>query len=170
MKKMGYMLLVIMVVVIGYGIIEEMVYSPLKKEDMKTLFPDSNISYNFAYSKDYIGWSKGNLFDIYVYELENVFINLDYPKFGKKWEHISLPDTVVTSKWVKCPIDSVILSNYNFELLKIWDSGLEGENLKRSLQDTNNYYCYIYVSALEKYFLLYNVSEKKLYYIRQRGF
>lgn len=66
MKKMGYMLLVIMVVVIGYGIIEEMLYSPLKKEDMKTLFPDSTISYNFAYNKDYIGWSKGNIFDIYI--------------------------------------------------------------------------------------------------------
>lgn len=171
MKKIGYALLAIITLIIVYGIIEEIRFTPLTKKDFKNLFPNYDGDIKLSYHKDFIGLSHGDFFDLYMYELNNISIDLEYPKFGKEWEYISLPDSVSTTKWLKCPIDSVIQSKYLNELTWITNNGTkEGEMLKQEIKDTDNYYCFIYVSELEKYFLLYSSSYNMMYYIRQRGF
>ena len=42
--------------------------------------------------------------------------------------------------------------------------------LNSELRNPNNYYAYIYFNELENYFLLYSTKNKKLYYIRRKGF
>lgn len=170
MKKVGCILLIVIVAVIGYGIINEITFSPLKKKDLRLLFPDYNGKIRVSYHKDFIGWSRGDFFDLYIYNLDNVCIAPDYPQIGKDWEYVTLPDSLIITKWQRCPIDTFMLSKYDFELYMATTKEAKRETLKQDMKDVTNYYCCIYVNGLEKFFLLYSPSKSIMYYIRQRGF
>lgn len=108
---------------------------------------------------------------MFIYRLNNIHIEPSYPKIKQDWEYTTLPDTTKVIKWLNCPIDSITQAKYNYELAWITDSEVnERKMLKNDLEDVNNYYSCIYVSGLQKYFLLYSPSKKILYYIRQNGF
>jgi len=68
-------------------------------------------------------------------------------------------------------MDSITQLRYKSEFTWIISSKIKvGKTLQQELVNENNHYCYIYVSELQKYFLLYNSLEGILYYIRQNGF
>lgn len=176
MKKVGYALLMVIIAFVGYGIYDEITFTPLEKKDFELLFPNYNGSIKVSYHKDFIGWSRGDFFELYIYSLDNASINPDYPKIGQNWEHTTLPDplmpnSLITTQWLKCPPDSIIQVYYSRELSWITDNSTkEGEMLKKDLMNVTNYYCCIYVNGLEKYLMLFSPSKKRMYYIRQRGF
>lgn len=175
MRKVGYTLLTVITLLIGYGIIGEITFTPLEKKDFEVLFPNYNNSAKVSFHKDFIGWSHGDYFEMFIYQLDNVLIDSSYPKSGKNWEYTTLPDplipdALIITKWQKCPFDSLMLSKYDFELEMATSEEVKGEILKQDLIDATNYYSCIYVSELEKYLLLYSPSKKIMYYIRQRGF
>lgn len=176
MKKVGYALLMVIIAFVGYGIYSEITFTPLEKKDFKLLFPNYNGSIKVSYHKDFIGWSRGDVFELYIYSFDNVYINPDYPKIGQKWEYTTLPDplmpeSLITTKWLRCPLDSLMQVHYSSELSWITDNSTnEGETLKQDMKDVTNYYCCIYVSEQEKYLMLYSPSKNIMYYIRQRGF
>lgn len=176
MRKIGYALLIVIIFFIGYGIVGEIIFTPLRKKDIELLFPDYAGKIEVSYHKDFIGWSRGDFFELYIYDLDSVHIESNYPKIGKEWEHAILPDPLIPddliiTKWQKCPVDTSILSKYDRELTWITDSEVrERKMLKQDLKDATNYYCCIYVSGIEKYFLLYNPSNSTMYYLRQKGF
>ncbi len=176
MKKVGYVLLAIIISFVGYGIYKEITFTPLDMKDFELLFPNYKGKIKVSYHKDFIGWSRGDLFELYIYDLDNANINPNYPKNVQSWEHTTLPnplmpESLITTKWLRCPLDSLIQVYYSPELSWISDNNTdEGKMLKRALKDVTNYYCCIYVSEQEKYFMLYSPSINKMYYIRQRGF
>lgn len=170
-KKIGYILLVAVTAFIGYSIFKETTWSPLGKKDFNYLFPNYDDNAIIVYHKDFIGWSHGDYFEMFIYRLNNIHIEPSYPKIKQDWEYTTLPDTTKVIKWLNCPIDSITQAKYNYELAWITDSEVnERKMLKNDLEDVNNYYSCIYVSGLQKYFLLYSPSKKILYYIRQNGF
>lgn len=170
MKKI-YVLLIVIIAFVGYGIYKEMTFSPLEKKDFELLFPNYNGKKKISYHKDFIGWSRGDLFELYIYKLDNVSINANYPKIGQSWEYITLPDSFITTRWIRCPPDSFIQKHFSYELSWITENNTDnGRMLKQDLKNKSNYYCYIYINGLEKYFMLYNPSKDIMYYIRQRGF
>lgn len=164
------MLLTGIISIICYGIYNEITYTPLKKKDFEHLFPN-HISANVIFHKDFIGWSHGDYFELFIYRTIGVKIDSGYPIIDKNWERIILPDTTEAIAWSNCPIDSITRLKYERELTWIINCEIkEGKALQRELKDGSNYYSYIYVNELQKYFLLYNPSKGILYYIRQNGF
>lgn len=169
-KKIGYILLVGLVSIICYGVYNEIAYTPLKKKDFECLFPNY-VNADVILHKDFIGWSHGDYFELFVYRITNVKIDLNYPIIDRTWEYTILPDATETITWNNCPIDSISESKYERELTWIMNSKIdEGKMMQYELKDENNYYSCIYVSELQKYFILYNPSKGILYYIRQNGF
>ena len=149
-KVISYILLGGIISIICYGVYSEIAYTPLKKKDFECLFPNY-INADIIFHKDFIGWSHGDYFELFVYRITGAEIDLNYPIVDNEWEYVVLPDTVKAITWRNCPI-------------KV------GKTLQQELVNENNHYCYIYVSELQKYFLLYNSLEGILYYIRQNGF
>ena len=172
MKKIGYTILTVIILGVTYGIIKEMNFTPLKKQDFKTLFPNYNGNAKIAYHKDYIGWSQGDYFELFVYRLKDVLVDSAYPKIEDNWEYVSLPDTVEVTKWINCPIDSIIQLKYRNELSWIINKGETDEEkaFENCLNDSNSYYSCIYINELKKYLLLYCTSKRIMYYMRQNGF
>lgn len=169
MKKIGYILLVGIVSIMCYGVYGERAYTPLEKKDFECL--SDYVSADVIHHKDFIGWSHGDYFELFVYRITNVKIDLSYPIINRTWEHTILPDTTETMTWSNCPMDSIIELKYEHELTWIMNSKRdEAKTIQCELKDENNYYSFIYVSELQKYFLLYNPSKGVLYYMRQNGF
>ena len=100
MKKYIYILIAIVIIGIGFFVINELTYSPLKEKDFKVLFSDYNGRVEKKCSIDFLGWSpEGAVFDLYVYEMEKVFIDAIYPDFKSGWKNISVLDGIIFSKW-----------------------------------------------------------------------
>lgn len=156
---------------ICYVAYNEMIYTPLEKKDFQNLFPNYEEKVDVIFHEDFTGWSHGDFFELFVYRITNMEINSNYPIVGKDWEYISLSDMTEIIKWSNCPVDSITQLKYEYELTWIMNSEIkERKMLEQDLKDENNYYSYIYVSELQKYFLLYNPLKGILYYIRQNGF
>lgn len=169
-KSFFYTLLIGIVSLICYGVYGEITFTPLRKKDFECLFPN-NTNAEVIFHKDFIGWSHGDYFELFIYRITNAIIGPNYPIIDSNWEYAVLPDTVETIAWSNCPIDSITQLKYEFELAWIIDSGIkEGKVLQSELKNENNYYSCIYVNGLQKYFLLYNPLTSTLYYIRQNGF
>lgn len=171
MKKIiSYILLGGIISIICYGVYSEIAYTPLKKKDFECLFPN-HTNADIIFHKDFIGWSHGDYFELFVYRIIGAKIDLNYPIVDKEWEYAVLSDITKTATWRSCPIDSVTQLRYENEFTWIINSNIKaGKTLQQELEDENNHYCYIYKSELQKYFLLYNSLEGILYYIRQNGF
>ncbi|MDO5420799.1 MAG: hypothetical protein Q4F50_12155 [Bacteroides sp.] len=171
MKKIiSYILLGGIISIICYGVYSEIAYTPLKKKDFECLFPN-HTNADIIFHKDFIGWSHGDYFELFVYRIIGAEIDLNYPIVDKEWEYAVLSDITKTATWRSCPIDSVTQLRYENEFTWIINSNIKvGKTLQQELEDENNHYCYIYKSELQKYFLLYNSLEGILYYIRQNGF
>jgi hypothetical protein len=170
MKYIKYVLALIVASVIGLFIYNEVFYNPLKDRSIKVLFPDAGVSIKMIHHDDFIGFGK-DFFDIYVYKVNHASIICSYPQFTNKWEYARIDSTSITSTWLKCPIDSAILSMYKFEIdTAISDDYGKYKLSKDVLMDENNYYSYVFIDSHEKYFFFYQSNEKHLYYIKQRGF
>lgn len=171
MKKIiSYILLGGIISIICYGVYSEIAYTPLKKKDFECLFPN-HTNADIIFHKDFIGWSHGDYFELFVYRIIGAEIDLNYPIVDKEWEYAVLSDITKTATWRSCPIDSVTQLRYENEFTWIINSNIKaGKTLQQELEDENNHYCYIYKSELQKYFLLYNSLEGILYYIKQNGF
>ena len=171
MKKIiSYILLGGIISIICYGVYSEIAYTPLKKKDFECLFPN-HTNADIIFHKDFIGWSHGDYFELFVYRIIGAKIDLNYPIVDKEWEYAVLSDITKTATWRSCPIDSVTQLRYENEFTWIINSNIKaGKTLQQELEDENNHYCHIYKSELQKYFLLYNSLEGILYYIRQNGF
>lgn len=173
MKKIKYILLAIIVFFLTYGIIDEFTFQPLGKKEFAMLFPKYSKNINRIYHKSLIGWSYKDFFDYFIFHLDSACIDNQYPMWNNEWECTSFMDKDIEEKsqWKNCPIDSIILHKYFFEFNEIIQSHTsEGDLFQKDIDNKNNYYCYLYVNSLEKYFLIYNPSANRLYYIRQKGF
>ena len=172
MKK----LLLILLLVLSLGLIllywNESSYSPLQDKDFKKLFHNLDKSPNKVCDTDFIGTSfMSELFEIYLYDVESVSIDLSYPKFKGEWEKNEITEETIISKWTSCPLDSITYGLYkttltleNFEETDCFDS------FNMELKNSKNYFSHVYFNELEQYLLLYCPDTEKLYYLRRKGF
>ena len=150
----------------------EKTYSPLKATDFQKLFPNYRGNADKIYGKDFIGFNFHNeLFELYLYKMmENVSINENYPKFGE-WEKNEIVNRKENSStWKKCPMD--IKEKEKFKDVidsEVFEEDMHGKNFNTILNDSNNYYTYVYINELEYYFFLFNKDKGELYYIRKKG-
>lgn len=150
----------------------EKTYSPLKATDFQKLFPNYRGNADKIYGKDFIGLSFHNeLFELYLYKMmENVSINENYPKFGE-WEKNEIVNKKENSStWKKCPMDIKEKEKFKDVIAsEVFEEDMHGKNFRTILNDTNNYYTYVYINELEYYFFLFNKDKEELYYIRKAG-
>ena len=171
--KNKFLLSILLMSVLG-GIIyyNEKTYSPLNATDFQKLFPNYRGNADKIYGKDFIGLSFHNeLFELYLYKMmENVSINENYPKF-EEWEKNEIVNKKENnSTWKKCPMD--IKEKEKFKDVidsEVFKEDMHGKNFNTILNDTNNYYTYVYINELEYYFFLFNKDKGELYYIRKKG-
>jgi len=171
MKKGFLILLVVIVVVISYLIYTEFSFSPLKENDFKKIFKGYVGNANKSCSKDFLGVSsKGELFEIYLYNTNNAIIDKYFPKINE-WENKEITNESVIGKWMNCPLDSQTIELYKFTLTSNNLDDVKCSNsFSKEISNSKNYYSYIYFNELEQYFLLYCTDKQELYYIRRKGF
>ena len=165
--KNKFLLSILLMSVLG-GIIyyHEKTYSPLNATDFQKLFPNYRGNVDKIYDKDFIGFSFHNeLFELYLYKMmENVSINENYPKFGE-WEKNEIVNRKENSStWKKCPMD--IKEKERFKDVidsEVFKEDMHGKNFNTILNDSNNYYTYVYINELEYYFFLFNKDKGELY-------
>ncbi|MGB5990629.1 MAG: hypothetical protein WBG43_12945 [Marinifilaceae bacterium] len=170
MKKIILVGVAVIIVVISYIFYVDLTYSPLKDKDFKQLFKQS-LDVKRLSSIDFLGFNvRGEFFEIYKYSVGEIEINNELSNI-KVWENNEITRSTIIQKWQNCPIDSLSAKLYDFMLtvndFKKWDCL---KTLNNSLKDSQNYYCYIYFDESEQYFLLCNIKEEALYYIRKKGF
>ena len=171
--KNKFLLSILLMGILG-GIIyyNEKTYSPLKATDFQKLFPNYRGNVDKIYDKDFIGFSFHNeLFELYLYKMmENVSINENYPKF-EEWEKNEIINKKENnSTWKKCSMD--IKEKEKFKDIidsEVFKQDMYGKNFDAILNDSNNYYTYVYINELEYYFFLFNKDKEELYYIRKKG-
>jgi hypothetical protein len=114
--------------------------------------------------------SHGEVFDIYVYSTKNALINKDFPEIIQ-WENKKVTDTTVIGKWRNCPIDSQTKTLYEPIFgVENFKNGKECiSSFNKEMINPKNYYCYVYFSEKEGYFLLYCTYRQELYYVRLIG-
>lgn len=153
-----------------YIVINELMFSPLKETDFRNIFPNYDGKAKKKCHVDFIGFSLyGELFDIFIYELNDVTIDFKYPISNKKTDNI-LYDKSFVSKWRKCPLDSLTMYKY-YDMLTIEDFSKKKctYSLDSKLFNSQNYYSCLYINELEHYLYLYCPDDHYLYYIRRRG-
>ena len=171
--KNKFLLSILLMSVLG-GIIyyNEKTYSPLKATDFQKLFPNYRGNVDKIYGKDFIGLSFHNeLFELYLYKMmENVSINENYPKF-EEWEKNEIINKKENSStWKKCPMDIKEKEKFKDVIaLEVFKQDMYGKNFNAILNNSNNYYTYVYINELEYYFFLFNKDKGELYYIRKAG-
>jgi hypothetical protein len=173
MKKYILILAVTLLLLgVSYIIIKELTYSPLKEKDFKNLFPDYDGNAKKKCHADFIGLSlQGELFDIFIYKLNEITIDFQYPNFKNGWANITMPNgEFVFSKWKKCPVDSLTFFRYK-DMLTIKDFSEKKCTyfFNSDLANSMNYYSYLYINELEHYFCLYCPDKNYLYYVRKKG-
>ena len=102
--------------------------------------------------------------------MENVSINENYPKF-EEWEKNEIVNKKENSStWKKCPMDIKEKEKFKDVIAsEVFEEDMHGKNFRTILNDTNNYYTYVYINELEYYFFLFNKDKGELYYIRKAG-
>ena len=169
MKYLKYTLVVAIISLLLGVIVEELTFSPLQEKDLALLYPNTHVKYHCKYRKDFIGWSRGDLFGLYIYQVDGVVIDSSYPICENEWEHVKFSNSIQITKWRRCPVDTLTFFRYRY--IFDWISKCkQGRILNNELYNSSNYYCTFYVDEAEKYFILYTPREKQMYYIRQRGF
>lgn len=172
MKKILILAVILLLSGVSYIVIKEATYSPLAEKDFKNLFPDYDGNAKKKCHVDFIGLSlHGELFDVFIYKLNEMTIDFQYPNFKNIWDDITMSnDEFIFSKWEKCPLDSLTFLKYK-DMLTIKDYSKEKctYSFNSDLANSMNYYSYFYVNELEYYFYLYCPGKNYLYYIRKRG-
>lgn len=172
MKKILFIALLLISIVVVYLYLQEASFSPLKKKDFQTLFPDYKGGGKKVCSVDFVGLSShGELFEFYLYKTSNVSIDTAYPKFTDEWERKELTNNVVLSKWKTCPIDTGMMELYEFTLrVNDFEEKECSSSFNEALSNPKNYYSCVYFNELEEYLLLFSPDKQELYYIRRKGF
>lgn len=173
MKKYILILIVILSILgVSYIVIKELTYTPLTEKDFKNIFPDYDGNAKKKCHVDFIGLSlHGELFDVFIYELNEMTIDLQYPNFKNGLGNITISDDkFVFSQWKKCPLDSLTYFQYK-DVLTIEDFSKKTctYSFNSDLVNSMNYYSYLYVNELECYFFLYCPDKNYLYYVRKKG-
>lgn len=172
MKKILIGVLFIVAIVTSYLIYNEYSFSPLKEKDFQKLFKGYKGNSKKACSKDFLGMSShGELFEIYLYKLDNAVINKDFSKITI-WERNKITDKTTVGNWSNCPLDYQTMELYKFTLTS---NNLDDvkcfSSFNKEILNPKNYYSYVYFHQLgEEYFLLYCTDSRELYYIRRKGF
>lgn len=171
MRKFLLGLLVVVVIAVAYLLYDEFTYSPLKKTHFQKLFNNYSGNAKKSCSVDFIGISfRGEIFDIYSYKTGNASINQNFPDI-KEWENKEISDETIMTEWKSCPLNTQTMELFRFELqVNDLDNEKCSSFFKRELDNSKNYYSYIYFSPTEHYFLLYCPEKEELYYLRSRGF
>lgn len=162
MKKKLYILISLVVSILLWLVVDTYSFSPLQDKEFAILFPQRVDNIKRIYYKDFIGWSHhGDFLDYFIYQLDIVRIDYNYPIWDKEWEYVSLPEEIEKTRWLQSPIDSVVYSKFSLEFNEIDKLGTN--SFIGKLKEIGNYYCYLYCNNLEKYFLLYSPTDKKLF-------
>jgi hypothetical protein len=168
--------IIILLLLIGLGIVllylNEKSFSSLKDKDFQKLFYNYNGSTEKICDVDFLGKNfKSEWFEAYLYKVDAVPVNSNYPDYKGIWEQKEITDEVITSKWRSCPLDSVTNKLYEFTLtVENFDEKECIKSFNTELNNPNNYYSHIYFNELEQYFILYCPDIGNLYYIRRKGF
>ncbi|WP_131539024.1 hypothetical protein [Pedobacter nototheniae] len=171
MKKVLLGVLFIVVIIASYLVYDELSFSPLKEKDFKTLFKGYIGQPKKICSKDFLGMSShGELFEIYLYRMNNALINNDFPKLTE-WEHNKITNETIVGKWKNCPLDYQTIELYKFTLIS---NNLDDvkccNSFNKEILNPKNYYSFVHFNGLEQYFLIYCTDSQELYYIRRKGF
>ena len=151
--------------------VDEIIYTPLNKKYINDLFFDYRGKIDCCYKKDFIGWSRGDIFDFSIYTLDNAKVSLAYPVWDEFWISKNIhKENVFYTKWRKCQIDSIIYGQYNFMLNEIISKTSYGKIFEEELNKESNYFSVLYINPMEMYFFLYNPTLRQLYYSRKIGF
>lgn len=174
MKKIILILSSILCLILCFGAIilyvDDSSFSPLKEKEIQKLFPNYRGTFKKKCDVDFIGMNfKGEWFEVYLYKVDAIPVDLNYPKYNGIWERKSITEEVITSKWINCPLDSATRKLYEFNLmLEIFDKKECIKSFNLELNNSENYYSYICFDELDQYFLLYCPSIGNLYYIRKK--
>ncbi|WP_394775951.1 hypothetical protein [Flavobacterium sp.] len=172
MKKFLFIIILLAFIGFIYLYIQELSFSPLKEKEFKILFPNYNVSGEKKCGIDFLGMNfKGEVFEFYLYKMNNAKVDTSYPKIKNEWENEELDSDAIVLKWKPCPIDSTTIAQYKFALTA---NNLDDKECSRlfnsDINNPKNYYSYVYFNELEHYFLLYCPDKESLYYIRRKGF
>ncbi|MBA3829394.1 MAG: hypothetical protein H0X33_10700 [Taibaiella sp.] len=172
MKKFLVIAALLVSMVVIYLYMQELSFSPLKEKEFKMLFPNYNGVGEKKCGIDFLGINfKGEVFEFYLYKMNNTKVDTSHPKFKNEWENKELNTEAIVLKWKSCPIDTATMALYKFTLTA---NNLEEKECSRlfndELSNPKNYYSYVYFNELENYFLLYCPDKGNLYYIRRKGF
>ncbi len=166
---------IIIIISIVFGIIfyvlySNQIYNPLENHNSK-IFGIEDVKIEKLHQKDFLGVSaKNELFEIYLYKIENANINNSYPDF-RIWEGKEVGKDNIILHWQNCPLDSQTINLFEFSLNYKDISSLNwAQNLLNETKNNENYYSYVHFSDLEQYFLLYCSTKNELFYIRKKGF
>jgi len=171
MKKVLLGILFIVVILASYLVYNELSFSPIKKNDLQKLFKGFNGGFYKSCSKDFLGVSsKGELFEIYRYNINGGIIDNDFPKLSE-WESKEVTNKTIIGKWKNCPLDYRTMELYKFTLTS---NNLDDvkccNSFNKELLNPRNYYSFVHFNDLEQYFLLYCTDSQELYYLRRKGF
>ncbi len=171
MKRVLLYVIFLLSMIVLYLFYKEISYSPLKEDDFVKLFKGFCGNFDKSCSNDFLGISsKGELFEIYRYNIQGAQIDKDFPKITE-WENKKITNEAVIGRWKNCPLDYKTLELYKFMLTSNNLDDIKCCNsFNKELLDIRNYYSFIHFNELEQYFLLYCSNSKSLYYIRRKGF
>src|SRR5690554_1363019 len=97
-------IMAILLLFIGLGAIflylNDTSYSPLQEKDFQKLFPKYNGNKEKICNIDFLGMNfKSESFEVYLYMLDAVPVDLNYPVYNGAWEQKEIIDETVISKW-----------------------------------------------------------------------
>ena len=163
MRKIRYTLIATIILILTYGVIKELTYNPLGVKEFNKLFPYHGNNINCIYHKDFLGWGYRDYFDYFIYQVDTVCIDSKYPKWDQGWGDLSFSTMTNKTKWIQCPIAEDVFSKYSLELNETTKNQIPKKfHLKEKLEDRNNYYCYLYVNNLEKFFFSVQSFRQKI--------
>ena len=154
-----------------YLIIEEITYSPLKKNEFDCIFKKYNKTKLKRKKIFFFLTIHGDRDDIYEYKVEKGVLNTNFPVLLKKWNEELIDEKSIVSGWRKCPIDSSTISLFLFmHRLKdgygyrshFFESNLLVD-FRKAQDNSDNLYCYI-ITEKSYHFFIYCPKKNILYY------
>jgi hypothetical protein len=171
MKKTYSILLFLVFFFLIYLLYDECSFNPLNEKAFINLFVSYKGKAKRICSDEFIDMSSsGEFFELNVYKVKDAVFDANYPQLTE-WEKRLIDTDVLFKKWVRCPLDSVSYSLYQFTLASNKFNNTNCHiNINKELIDPENYYCYIHINELQQYFFLYCTVKQELLYIRRKGF